>query len=614
MHSAGYALMLVLVLTTVLLVALAATMSRSYGNARLNSRNNQYQNGLYAAEAATERVIARMKSDFNNGNLTAVTNNMDTYRASVPSSTESGGYFGNFQFSDAKGHVGQTYVECTGAIGWGPLASQFGLNGWTNSYRVLSNAKQVNGFYDLTSAVQQDVEMDLIPVFQYAIFYNGLMEFTWNATLTVNGRTHANSNIFVGSSANLTFTKVVTCTGGIFKTNWAGHTTSEFTGSVTYSATPGYITNTHNLNMPIGTNNTSAAVREILNIPPSTAIEPLTSPMAQQRYYNKAGIVMLVSNTTVTAMIKASIADPPTNILATFDTTNYAGIRTNFPFLSITNATNGVLTFTDAREGKLVNACQLDIAQFGIWLRSNNVVNGKFPNLGSVYDLNIAVPNILYMADFRTVPSGQMLGIRLVNGTIIPTNMTTAGLAAGLTISTPNPIYVWGNYNCPNAAHLGTTNTTQTFPASLVCDAVTLLSPSWVDANSAVPMASSGVRVASATTVNAALLAGIVYTTGTTTTTYSGGVMNLPRLLENWGSTTLTLNTSIVNMYSSVQASTQFQMPGAYYYAPNVRNFNFDQNFLDYRKLPPGTPTLPVINRNKWAAPPAGVTNYAGNN
>jgi hypothetical protein len=108
------------------------------------------------------------------------------------------------------------------------------------------------------------------------------------------------------------------------------------------------------------------------------------------------------------------------------------------------------------------------------------------------------------------------------------------------------------------------------------------------------------------------MLSGIVYSTGSASSQYSGGVMNLPRLLEDWSSVTLTLNTSIVNLFNSVQASAQFRFPGDYYYAPNARNFNFDANFLDFRKLPPGTPTLPVINRMRWAVPPPSVTNYAG--
>jgi hypothetical protein len=54
-----------------------------------------------------------------------------------------------------------------------------------------------------------------IPVFEFAVFYNSLLEFTWNATMTVNGRTHANGDIYTGSHWSLTFNSLVTKTGTI---------------------------------------------------------------------------------------------------------------------------------------------------------------------------------------------------------------------------------------------------------------------------------------------------------------------------------------------------------------------------------------------------------------
>ena len=54
---------------------------------------------------------------------------------------------------------------------------------------------------------------------------------------------------------------------------------------------------------------------------------------------------------------------------------------------------------------------------------------------------------------------------------------------------------------------------------------------------------------------------------------------------------TLTLNTSIVNFFNSVMATSQFRAPGGYYYAP-TRQFSFDQNYLQYDKQPPGTPLV----------------------
>lgn len=115
--------------------------------------------------------------------------------------------------------------------------------------------------------------------------------------------------------------------------------------------------------------------------------------------------------------------------------------------------------------------------------------------------------------------------------------------------------------------------------------------------------------------MNAAILTGVVYSTGAGSTTFSGGVHNLPRLLEDWGNggaVTLTLNTSIVNFFNSARATAQFRNPGAYYYAP-TRAFSFDQNYLDYTKQPPGTPMLGFVLRAKWVVPPPNTTTYAGN-
>ena len=90
-----------------------------------------------------------------------------------------------------------------------------GLNAFCSTYRVLSNAKFTNSQYDVTGVVQQDLQMAEIPVFQFAIFYNTLLEFSDCATMTVNGRVHCNTNINVGcqSGSTLTFNYFVDCSG-----------------------------------------------------------------------------------------------------------------------------------------------------------------------------------------------------------------------------------------------------------------------------------------------------------------------------------------------------------------------------------------------------------------
>jgi hypothetical protein len=604
----GYALMLTMFMVAITLTLLIATVSRLTGDADLNARNGQYNASLYAAEAATERVIGRMRYDFLvGGGSETVTNNLDTYRAYYPGklglTEDPSGYWTNFQFSDGQGHGNATYVGSISNAIWGPLDSQFvGLKGWTQVYRVLSNAKQANGRFNLTNAVQQDLQLISVPVFQFAIFYNGLLEFTWCATFTVNGRTHANGNIFVGSSQNLTFSSTVTTTGGIYKTNWDGHTTGQMTGTTTYSGNPGYTTNNSTLTLPIGTNSMApAAVREIVNMPPIG--EDPTSGLGEARYFNKAKVVLLVTDTNVSAYFKTSVTDAPTSITVTnygFNTNTNLALLTNFPFLSVTN------NFIDQRElSKYVRPTQIDVGIYKDWLITNPVVAAKFPPGTTPY------PDVLYVMDQRTIGANTNLySVRLRNGAIIPTN-GPANLPGGWTVATPNPLYVWGHYNIGPGGSLtaGNTDTSKTFPASLVSDALTILSGSWSDASGGSSVTS---RNASSTTINAAVLTGIVFSTDATSNHFSGGVMNLPRLLEDWSSDTLTMNTSIVNLFNSVRATNWFQNPGVYYLAP-TRSFSFDNNFTNQMKLPPETPVIGLINRSKWRVPPPNTVNYAGN-
>lgn len=189
----------------------------------------------------------------------------------------------------------------------------------------------------------------------------------------------------------------------------------------------------------------------------------------------------------------------------------------------------------------------------------------------------------IYVADFRTQTSSTESGVRLVNGQALP--------SLGLTVSSPNPLYVQGNYNAPTA-QLGTTNTSTTKPAALVGDAITVLSTAWNDANAGSALSS---RTAADTTINAAFLGGLVPTGGGY---YSGGVENFPRFLENWSNRKFAYNGSMVVMYYSKYAKAPWG--GSDVYNPPNRQWTFDLNFLDPTKLPPGTPEVRAVIRGEW--------------
>jgi hypothetical protein len=126
-----------------------------------------------------------------------------------------------------------------------------------------------------------------------------------------------------------------------------------------------------------------------------------------------------------------------------------------------------------------------------------------------------------------------------------------------------------------------------------MADSITILSGGWNDGTT------SKKPGASDTTVNAAIIAGIVRSTNSM---YSGGVENFLRTLESWGSSgDLWYNGSIVVMFPSKYATNHWQQTGNYYDAP-TRHWAFDTNFTRQAGLPPVTPQAKGVIRANWNA------------
>lgn len=561
----GFALLVVVGFSAISLLALAGVVAWSSGNSKQIERNNQYFTSVSAAEAATEKVLAKISQDFQQDGESLVFGNLANYRLLVPSTSESS-YWNGWEFQNGAGTAGRTLVERQFANIFTNLESQYsGLRGMASGYRVISNARLTNTSANFFGAVGQEIQVANIPVFQFAIFYNINMEIQPGANMTVNGRVHSNKGMFVDPGAALTFNSHVTAAGDIQDAKAPGDGRSNQGGTTVYNGEAD--SKTMSLTMPIGTNNNPDAVRAILQVPPGT--ESATSLMGKQRFYNKADLIVTV-NTNGTTIATGLPASVPITL-----TSNEVS------FISTTNN-----SFWDAREGKTVRPLDLNVGNLRTLSASNTL-------------LRVALGNrdvrSIYVNDLRPLNSSTIAAVRVRNGQILPDS--------GLTVSTEKPVYVQGHYNQPTSGHLGTTNTSNTKPASLLGDSVTVLSTSWSDANST---ASLGSRDAGNTTVNAAFLAGIVESS--TFSSYSGGVENFPRMLETWSGDTLTYNGSMVVMFPSRFATNRWQNTGVYYNAP-TRNWAFDLNFMDSTKLPPGTPDLRTLIRGKWQIIAPGQTN-----
>lgn len=295
--SGGYALLLVLFFSAVGLLGVTAMLQWSSQNAHLIQRNNEYQSTVAAAEAATEKVLTHVSTDFQNEGEALVYGSVPRYRTAIPSTDEDSSW-SDWRFSAGPGEEGLNFVDRATAWSYVDLQSQYkGLRGMASTYRVVSNAQKVNSDNRITVAVRQEFQIANVPVFQFTIFYSLPMEISCGQPFNVIGRVHSNQDIYVCPDSALTFLSDVTAVGNIYFSRAPGDNRGAPAGSVSYQGQQD--ARVAALSLPIGTNNTPEAVHAILETPPAT--EDPNSPLGKQRYYNKADLLLIVGNNTVTA-------------------------------------------------------------------------------------------------------------------------------------------------------------------------------------------------------------------------------------------------------------------------------------------------------------------------
>ena len=440
-----------------------------------------------------------------------------------------------------------------------------GPGSYSYSYLATADAEIPAIGRTVTQKVRRVFQKKVQSPWNFALFYNDVLELHPNAPLTLTGWVHANDNLYTGSD-KLTLMDRLTTTG-----SWnVGYAPGD--GKHTGTATaPNYPPNQPpaqedtyqafgldpKLLNTTDKNANNDSFREIAEVP--VASDP--DPFAAQRYYNQAGIKVILNGNSRTIRNQAGTVCTATskgNDLAIYNAVNAA----------LTNPQ----TFQDGRQTGTVSA----------W----NV------NVGTLAAANVSWNNILYVSD-QTATASNGKAIRLTNGATLPNN--------GLTFVTDNPLYIQGNWNTGQAppSSASTPDSTKPMdrsyqwrPSAVVADAITLLSNSWQDHNSA---KSLNQRTASNTTVNAALVAGNV-PTGSKGSNYSGGAENFVRFLEDWTGKTFTYYGSMLQLYSSAQGTGVWG--NANVYASANLKWHFDEKFTEV--APAGTAVMVSYVQQRW--------------
>ncbi len=330
------------------------------------------------------------------------------------------------------------------------------------------------------------------------------------------------------------------------------------------------------------------------------------------------------------------------NTVTVYKGTSTTALTSGTDYTAIVGAITTNTTLKDGRENDNVRVVNVDIGKITTAVNASSSTYDTVGNSDGLllyfhdtsagtsvttrgfsgYTTTTASAGNLTTTGGTSATSASRRGIRLVNGGSIP--------SIGLTIATPNPVYIQGDFNSGTTTNYSSTaggtstgsaltvsnqptsNGSTAYPsatsapdessgsytkkaAAIAADAVTILSNSWSDGNSTAALTS---RTPTNTTINSAIVAGNV---PTTTTAYSGGIENFPRLLENWGASStgqyLTIHGSFGLLYDSEQATGVWQQTGNYYNAPSRRWF-FDSTLQD--KNPPGFPVAYGYGMGSW--------------
>ncbi|MBS1853503.1 MAG: hypothetical protein JST79_21605 [Acidobacteria bacterium] len=196
--------------------------------------------------------------------------------------------------------------------------------------------------------------------------------------------------------------------------------------------------------------------------------------------------------------------------------------------------------------------------------------------------------------------SGARHVLRLVDGAIGNLPVRPDNSKGGFSVASENPVYIWGDYNSNSSDTIWSTGVDKAHSAAgIVADSVTVLSNAWTDLNSFNYPTDPGTgRNASTTYYRTAIAAGknmnFPFPSWETSGNYGdgtdGGVHNFLRFLEDWSSSTLNYEGSLVSLYYATYATGAFKCCTYAVYQPPTRNYIFDPNFATPDGLPPGTP------------------------
>lgn len=592
-HERGFALVATLLLLTVLLALLGA------------------YNALTRVEVATHRALADQSKSFfaAEGGLNAraeeirqvfVGYNLPTgISPSSPNECEAG-------------NLGSGSFGCKGYTLGSKTATTWVLDDPTNpvitvippgeryqylnaqEYRYTANSESRSRDGRVGAVLRLNFKSRLVPLFQFAAFYNKDLEILPGPAMTLSGPVHTNGDLYLNAGNTLTVTGQVTTAGLLYRGR--KNSLPNCSGTVTVSGRnlPGcaaggtrrLVTATDivpwNGNIQIEVPSVTVPGPEVFDATPSAL------------YWSKADLRLAlrlngaenVDTTNAATGVEVRNTDGSVNAALTATLNSSASCPGMFGGRTVGNVAG--TTFLNGRENKYMRLMDVDLTALFNCIKNQNLLGGKLlsddTEGGLVFHFTVVGPN-----------SGGInrYGVRISNADELRSTVAGAPTIKGFTLVSDQAVYLRGNFNRVNKK-----------PAAVMCDSINVFGGNWNDADSALALSNAS-RDGANTTINAAFLAGTDSTWGVEGTPnnqsnqnsgYNGGLENFPRFHEDWTGYTLVYRGSFVSLGTPRHVNGAWAGTGIYYNPP-TRDWNYDTSFNNAANLPPITPRFVYLRQ-----------------
>jgi hypothetical protein len=701
--SGGYTLVItiaMLLVLSVLLITYAITSKVDNVSSTASAKSNT---GFYNAEAGLNRRAEAIRAKFIGYNRPSGTPPRDASGQINWKACIKGPDIGSVDFQcETDTNIGiqpvTTYVEdltldvpSSIVIPAGELFS--GLSAQEYRYNVVSVAQDKQT--QPTAILGMQLKSRLIPLFQFAAFYDQDMDVLLPPTMTINGPIHSNNDLYLNAAGSGTYTieGQVTASGSLYRGEkqenicsgtveiydptkakdlpCAGKFRQVFPTSALAPWNNQIRVGIQPLKLPdagdfdaasTGDYWDAADLRIALDL---TTTPPSVQVRTQSDASDPSGTPALTGTTCapIQAQTTAAVTSSPSISLASAPSSSFSagdvvtlGDDPHIYFVQSASGTNVTLTTPVTTSGPTTIRKAI-VSYSEDTFKNYREKRGKFGTGPTDYTpikmLNVDIRGLLGCASslmggktladdtegglvwFLTVkgpdsnptpPAANDYGVRIYNGQDL--SSPVSGIIKGLSVVSDQAVYIKGDYNCGSTTcNNGNFDDDVRKPAAVMADTINVLSNSWPldDSYSNNPISSkvSGVstlgRPASATTVNAAFLAGIDITGGVNRggkdqllTTAGGGLNNYPRFHEDWsdgfsfsGFTDFTYQGSMVSLGAPRKVKGAWCGSGSLadcnIYNPPNRLWRYDPLFNNAANLPPFTPRAVFLKQELFS-------------